>query len=213
MKEPFKLILISSLDGFNHEIPLVRQMFEEGLECFHLRKPKFSTRQMQEYLQRVGSAYHSRIMIHSHHELGIRFKLRGIHLTKRHRRSRMLVNWLKYNYIKLRRPSLKVTAGFHTLADLKQYNRRYEYVFLSPVFDSISKVGYKSTFHDVSLLETVAETSFSVIALGGVSEANISQARDMGFAGAAVLGSVWKHRDPMERFRIIQAKCNELITA
>jgi thiamine-phosphate pyrophosphorylase len=212
MKEPCKLILISTMDGFEHEIHHVQQMFDQGLECFHLRKPKFSTRRLEDYLRKIGSRYHPRIMIHSHHELCLSYDLRGIHLTSRHRNKRVLINWLRYHYVKLRRPDLKVSAGFHTLSEVKEYNGRYDYVFLSPVFDSISKVGYKSTFHDISLRETIAESGNQVIALGGVTEDKIIPAMEMGFAGVAVLGSVWKSKDPVERFKLIQTKCRELVT-
>jgi len=212
MKEPFKLILISSLDGFEHEIAAVQQMFELGLECYHLRKPRFSTRKLEQYLKRIGSRYHSRIMIHSHHELSLSHDLREIHLTSRHRKKRMIINWLKHQYVKLRRPNLKVSAGFHTLSELKEHSGRYDYVFLSPVFDSISKVGYKNTFNDISLRETIASSSYRVIALGGVNEDKIIPAMEMGFAGVAVLGSVWKSKDPVERFNQIQTRCRQLVT-
>ena len=35
---------------------------------------------------------------------------------------------------------------FHSLQELEECKEEYEYVFLSPIFDSISKVEYKSKF-------------------------------------------------------------------
>ena len=36
---------------------------------------------------------------------------------------------------------------FHSLKELESCKEEYDYAFLSPIFDSISKVGYKSTFN------------------------------------------------------------------
>jgi thiamine-phosphate pyrophosphorylase len=213
MKSPgFSLMVISSLDGFEHEIEQAKKMLDAGLEVFHLRKPKFSTRRLKRYLDKMGAAYHSRIVIHSHHELAARFNVRGIHLTHKHRRHEFPWRWLRLKLLMLRRPQLCITTGFHALADLREHNPRYEYVFLSPIFESISKVGYKNTFHEDSLRELLAATKYRVMALGGVDEDKIETARQMGFSGVAVLGSLWKSKDPVEKFKQLQARCRQPVT-
>lgn len=205
----FKLIVISSPDGFEHEIYDVQAMFKAGMEYFHIRKPRFSTNRLRKYIERIDPKYHDRIVLHSHHELCIRFKLRGIHLTRRHRNKNFIRRWLKMKYIKLRRPKVEITAAYHTIGSLKIENPGYSYVFLSPIFDSISKVGYKSTFSENSLEKMLHRSSYEVIALGGVDEDKIEQARKWGFAGVAVLGSLWKAKDPVEKFKRIQELCKQ----
>jgi thiamine-phosphate pyrophosphorylase len=203
----FKLIVISSPDGFDHEIFDIHEMFKAGLEYFHLRKPKFSTNRLRHYIEKIDQKYHNRIVLHSHHELCIRFKVRGIHLTQRHRRKNLIRSWLWLKYIKLRRPEIKLTAAYHTIGSLNLENPGYSYVFLSPVFDSISKVGYKSTFSEDSLEKMLHKTSYNVVALGGVDEDKIDQAKQWGFSGVAVLGSLWKSEDPVEKFKRFKALC------
>lgn len=70
-----------------------------------------------------------------------------------------------------------------------------DYMFLSPVFDSRSKKGYVSAFAPErveSFLSSLPEDERRrVIALGGVDADNIAQCRDMGFGGAAMIGSLW----------------------
>ena len=112
-------------------------------------------------------------------------------------------------YIKLRRPDIEVTAAYHTIGEFKINNPGYSYVFLSPVFSSISKVGYKSTFNEDSLKDMLRHTSYKVIALGGVDEDKVEQARRMGFAGVAVLGSIWKSKEPLEKFKRIKRLCEK----
>jgi len=211
MKEPFKLIVISSTDGFEHEIAHVQRMFEEGLELFHLRKPKFSTKKMRSYLEKIGSDYHSRIVIHSHHELCASFQLHGIHFTKKHLQRNFAARWLKTKYLKLVRKEITLSVGLHTISDLKTKNNKYDYVFLSPIFKSISKVGYSGTFNEDSLSQALKKTSYTVFAMGGVDEDKIERAMELGFSGAAVLGSIWKSKEPVEKFIQLQTRCRQAV--
>ncbi len=76
-------------------------------------------------------------------------------------------------------------------------------MFLSPVFDSISKEGYASAFdlaEAQGFLQKLAKRPGhrpSVLALGGIESGNIAAVQQAGFAGAAVLGSVWGSADPV----------------
>ena len=73
-----------------------------------------------------------------------------------------------------------------------------DYVFLSPIFDSISKEGYASAFTSESIREAAEKGIIDkrVIALGGVDENNLLQVKDFGFGGAAILGGLWNKFDP-----------------
>lgn len=202
-----RLIVISSPDEREGEIEMVHEMFVAGLKNFHLRKPKFSTNRLRRYLDRIDPAFRTNVVIHTHHELSISYKLRGIHLTEHHRKKRYWQSWLMLKYLRFRRPELQTTAGYHTLGSLKLQNPGYTYVFLSPVFDSISKLGYKSTFNEESLKQVIRNTSFEVIALGGVDENKIDRARELGFHGVGLLGGLWRAEDPVEKFKRIQQLC------
>jgi thiamine-phosphate pyrophosphorylase len=202
-----KLIVISSPEGFEGEIKIVHELFELGMRHFHLRKPKFSTEQLKQYLDRINKKYRDRIIIHSHHELCISYKLRGIHLTRKHLKNSFLQSWFRMKYIKMRKPGVEVTAGMHTIGSMKRKNPGYNYVFLSPVFNSISKIGYRSTFNEESLISGLAKSNYEVIAMGGVDEDKIEKARAMGFDGVAILGGLWKSAEPVEKFKRIKELC------
>ena len=105
---------------------------------------------------------------------------------------------------------------FHSLKELENYKEKYEYAFLSPIFDSISKVGYKSKFsHELheftrNKLEKISVVSGKkIIALGGVDEDKIEICRQLGFAGVAVLGAIWNSENPQEEFLRIKEKCQK----
>src|SRR5690554_3467503 len=76
------LILISPEKDLINEISILNQLFEAGLECFHLRKPTYSKEEMVAYLQQIDAKFHNRIVLHSFHELVNTFNVRGIHFSE-----------------------------------------------------------------------------------------------------------------------------------
>jgi thiamine-phosphate pyrophosphorylase len=95
----------------------------------------------------------------------------------------------------------------HSFEELKKINA--DICFLGPVFDSISKFGYKSKFSSQELKDGIAawrdfqkkeNRSQKLFALGGVATENIAELAALGFDGAAVLGAVWHSTDTVEAF-------------
>ena len=88
----------------------------------------------------------------------------------------------------------KLSASCHSIEEVAERKLKCDYVFMSPIFDSISKQGYKSAFSQTDI-ENAAKSGViddSVIALGGISWDRIPLVEAMGFGGAALLGDVWK---------------------
>lgn len=205
-----KLIVISSSRIIENEAQIVTEMFEEGLETFHLRKLKISTRRMQEFIREIPAIYHSRIFLHSHHNLTYKFKLGGIHLTSTHKKKGRR-NWLAVKLIKLMSPNLKITTSYKTIGHLLDETDKnvYSYIFLSPVFDSSSS-RFQSGFTDHSLNSVLIKTHYKVIARGGVDIDSIEKANELNFDGLAFYSSIWKSKKPVEVFKSIVAKFEEL---
>ena len=67
----------------------------------------------------------------------------------------------------------------------------WDYVFLSPIFPSISKPGHAPSLPPSALADTVTRADVDVLALGGVCGANAGGLPALGFRGAALLGCVW----------------------
>ncbi|MCB0410386.1 MAG: thiamine phosphate synthase, partial [Flavobacteriales bacterium] len=81
----------------------------------------------------------------------------------------------------------------HSFEEVEKLDGEKEYCFLSPVFDSISKQGYKAKFDKEELRQFLKkDRKIKVIGLGGVNEENYSELIEMGFDGGAFLGSVWR---------------------
>jgi thiamine-phosphate pyrophosphorylase len=201
MRTPFSLYLISPEQHFESETEVVIELLTNGLTAYHLRKPAWGFEMMRAWLQSMPANLHGKIILHSHFELGKEFAIGGIHLNQSNRR---LISELGDYRI--------ISGSFHSLADIKENGFPYEYVFLSPIFDSISKVGYNSNFDmntlAVELADRGTKTTPPIIALGGVSAENIQPIQKSGFSGAALLGTVWQSENPVKAFLEIQSIVN-----
>jgi len=191
-----KIILLSPPDIYPNEIETLVQLFKSGLGVFHLRKPHFSLKQTEEYIEKIPDLYHDRIILHSHHSIVERYRLKGIHFTE----SRRLSDYDKIIQIRKDKPHNHLSSSFHNIDDIKKEGNVFDYLFLSPVFDSISKKNYKAAFDQKDLETFLRTTELKVIALGGVDAKKIKLVCDLGFFGAAVLGSVWNHSNPVDFF-------------
>ncbi len=104
---------------------------------------------------------------------------------------------------------------FHSLKEMEDCKEEYDYAFLSPIFDSISKAGYKSKF-DLKELKSSPllrrGVGAEVIALGGIDENTIEEAISLGFDGAAVLGAIWMSEDPLKSFITLQKSLKTINT-
>ena len=132
-----------------------------------------------------------------------RYRFGGLHLTASQRTATQRRPTL--------RPGQSLSTSFHSLEEISRTRRRYDYVLLSPIFDSISKVGYASGFALPALQAQMASRTVrtgyqpQVLALGGITADNIGQLPSIGFSGAAVLGSIWQSPDPVAAFHQLQA--------
>ena len=202
-----KTIVLSPQKPIENEIDRVINLFEEGLSIFHLRKPHYSIKKMKSYLNKIPSDYHSRIVVHSHHKLAIKYNLKGIHLSAKTKKERFKT-WFKIRSIKRKNPWITISTSLHSINDLDQYDDLYDYVFLSPIFDSITSKDYQSGFKEFNLSSAVRRSNYKVVALGGVNNHNIKNAFNMGFWGCAFLGTIWTNESPKEKFEGIKEICN-----
>ncbi|MDJ0366240.1 thiamine phosphate synthase [Hymenobacter sp. H14-R3] len=195
----FRLLLITAPTALPHEPRLLTELLALGLPRLHLRKPGWPASQVAALIEALPPQFRARLVLHGHPELVRGYRLGGLHLTAAGRLAAA------------RRPALlpgqTLSTSFHSLAEISQHRRRYDYVFLSPIFDSISKAGYGSAF-DLAVVraflqKTACRTGYcpQVLALGGVDSQNVSLTKEAGFAGAAVLGDVWGSADPVAAFQ------------
>ena len=188
-----KKIIISNPTDFEGKISLIEQLLIDKSLVFHLRKPEKSCEELSEILRRISPKFYQQIVLHSHHDLLKKYKLKGVHFTEMSRQK--LSDEAFISTVKIwRKKGLTVSFSLHSLEAIEQLPCKADYVFLSPIFQSISKVDYPSAFSVESLTHFFEnrQSTVPVLALGGVSNDNIKTTQAIGFQGYALMGSVWK---------------------
>lgn len=172
-------LAITSTTFFAGEAQFIHRLFAHGVDIVHLRKPGASEADCARLLADLSSDDRHRIVIHDFFELAEPYGLKGIHLNAR--RSTVPDGWQGH-----------VSRSCHSLEEVKQYKNACDYVFLSPIFDSVSKQGYASAFAYETLKQASGDGIIDgkVVALGGVTPDKISRLRSLNFGGAAMLGCV-----------------------
>lgn len=183
-----KLIVISDPEKIYDEENLIPQLFDNGLEYYHLRKPAWSKSQVADLLNNIPNQYHSKIIIHGNWDLMNNFNLGGVHIREK---DKYLLTMNEHNFHSM---------AIHKLDELYQISENFNpvlpingYALLSPIFNSISKKDIKSSFNldDLKSTFTKNKPKVPVYALGGVNLDNILKATEIGFDGVAVLGFIW----------------------
>ncbi len=177
-----KLIVITLPNFFPGEAEAITTLFRYGLEILHLRKPEANLTEIVKLLDQIPEEYHSRIVIHEHFQLVNQYNLKGIHLNRRNPNP-------PQDY------KGNISCSCHTLNEVQLRKPTCNYVFLSPIYDSISKTGYSSAFTicEIQKAQQQGIIDSHVMALGGINASRLNEVKQLGFGGAALLGDVWNH--------------------
>jgi thiamine-phosphate pyrophosphorylase len=175
------IIIISNPEPVTDESTIINDLFDAGMELFHLRKPEITKEKLKTLLLKIGAEHYSKIALHQHHELAEEFGIKRLHYTEKIRME--LKEFKKENCV--------LSTSVHSMKDYKSLSPDFEYAFFGPVFNSISKINYTSVIADGFKLSQY-KTSTKIIALGGIDEENVDKSFEMGFDGVAVLGAIWQ---------------------
>ena len=171
------------------DVAVISGLLDGGVDVVHLRKPDSTIDECRNLLDRLDAAYLSRIVVHDFVALYDEFTLRGVHSNRN-------VPILPPGYVGQR------SRSCHSLDEVVRYKDEVDYLFLSPIFDSISKYGYSSAFSS-DMLRQAADDGIideKVIALGGVTFDRLPYLRDLQFGGAAMLGALYS-QEGIKRLR------------
>lgn len=188
MDQEFQIVIITSPRFFPGEAEMLSLLLG-GLDCrVHLRKPGCTERQMRGLIEALPEEFRPELTLQDHLSLAPEYGVGGVHPT-----SRFPVAPEGWTGL--------VSRSSHSLGEVAMC-RDADYVFLSPVFDSISKSGYSSAFTDAQL-RSAPEIDGHVYALGGVRPEHFPLLAEYGFGGAALLGHVWRDCSPEGMRKVI----------
>ena len=174
-------IVITSPGFLQGEADFIDRLFNHGLDRLHLRKPGADIGECRRLLDGISREWLPRIVVHDNFGLCREYGLGGVHLNGR-------------NPMAPPNHEGSVSRSCHSLEEISRYKGEWDYLTLSPIFNSISKQGYMAAFgpgqlaaaRDSGLIDS------RVIALGGVTLENIPRVKELGFGGVAILGDVWQ---------------------
>jgi thiamine-phosphate pyrophosphorylase len=203
-----KLIVISRSKNFIDDGKIIRQLMENGVEHFHLRKPSMSTNDMRALIESIPEPFHNRIVIHSHHQLAAKYSLGGIHLTAIHRK-RKFSTWWRIRRLRIAVANPIISTSFQKLGHVYESKRNYSYAFLGALFDRLTG-NFSAGYNVHSVTAAVRKSKSPLIARGGINAQHIELCRDIGFSGVALASSVWDQPDPITAWTKILDHCEHL---
>jgi thiamine-phosphate pyrophosphorylase len=182
-------IAITHPEELKNESEIINALFHEGLPCLHLRKPGMNIDNVGLLLKKIECKFHDRVMVNDHIELANRYNIKGVHFSGQTR-----------NMLPVPFNGLSKSCSCHSFNEISDVSPYCSYVFLSPVFNSISKKGYKAAFNFDDLMKKLNHESMTkIIALGGILPDKIAKAKQVGFNGVAVLGGLWDETSTLEK--------------
>lgn len=166
-----KIFYVTPEAPLEHEGELLSSMIAAGAERIHLRHPHSSEATVRGILDAIPQDMRSRVMLHDFHHLAADYGC-GIHLNRRNPEPPEGYRG-------------EVSCSCHSLEEVE--SSAAPYCFLSPMFDSISKVGYKAARFDASRLRELLSHKH-IVALGGVTPERFDSLRAAGFTSVALSG-------------------------
>ncbi len=170
----FKIVVFTSPQSVVNEVAKLTSLLDGCADYIHVRKPNWDICQVRALINAIPQSFHSQLRLHDHFELLNEFNLAGVQLNSRCNSSPDV--------------AISITKSVHSIDELSDCSN-FEYVTLSPVYDSISKAGYNAGF-DFEMLKPHLKNR-NVVALGGVTPEKFKELHDAGFVGAALLGYLW----------------------
>jgi thiamine-phosphate pyrophosphorylase len=189
------IIVITPEEIAQNETEIINELFQEGLNLLHIRKPFISKDEMRFFIQKINSEFHHRLVLHSHYNLAKDFTISRFHFREIDRQNDLFKSFT----------DKIISSSVHDIETFNELNEDWEYSFISPVFPSISKKGYGENSTILNDIKNRNNSNVKLIALGGINERNINKAFESGVDGVALLGAIWESDEPLNIFK----KCRQ----
>lgn len=189
--------VMSPMQERHGEQKILFRLFENGLSCFHLRRPHWTAARCSSWIESVPAKWRSRIVLHQHPQLVRKYNLAGFHGVPGGSGGNGL--------------SGKMFVQCENYQDLLKVGTSCRRIALGPVFPPEK---YDVTVPRRTLSEYAAIAAYwkkqggkaEIFAFGGVRAEGLRKCREAGFSGVVVVGAVWDARDPVKAFKNLVRK-------
>jgi thiamine-phosphate pyrophosphorylase len=177
--------VVFAFPGIDLTHPVIRHCITEGMlaipagaDVVQLRAKALDAGELLIRARRLMREYRGTLLINDRVDVCLAARAAGVHLPG----NRIAPIRLKRRFGE----RLIVGVSCHSVDDvLRAADEGADYVYLSPIFESVSKPGYGPVLGVETLSEAVRRVTIPVIALGGVTRANEALCLDAGAAGIA----------------------------
>lgn len=197
-----EIVVISNPEPIENESTIINELFREGLGVLHLRKPNESENELCKLIEKIDQQYHDKIALHQHFSLTERFKIKRLHFSEKNRALYTIEQLMEF-----KNKGFTLSTSVHSMEDYNSLNQLFQYAFIGPVFESISKLNYKPSFDIVEqlnkqqMLKQKAKAfqhdqrprEVRIYGIGGVDHTKLEQMKN--FDGVALLGAIWNYRE------------------
>ena len=189
------IIVITPEELVHYETEFINELFQEGLNLLHIRKPFINSEEMSDFIQKINPEFHDQLVLHNYYDLAEDFNISRLHFREIDRQSGLHQSFK--NKI--------ISTSVHKIESFNELNESWEYAFISPVFPSISKKGYGENSTILNDIEKRDNSDVKLIALGGINDQNINEIFGSHVDGVALLGAIWENDEPLNIFK----KCRQ----
>ncbi|WP_057938337.1 thiamine phosphate synthase [Algoriphagus resistens] len=188
------LLVVSSPEQLENEPAIINQLCAAGLPLFHLRKPRMGEEKFRSLLEGISEEHRSKLVLHQHHQMAKEFGINRIHFKEADRK-KLTASDLQ----RMKNTEMVYTTSVHSPKTFLSLDQVFRYAFYGPVFESISKPGYKpekEAPHDFG-----KNRSTRLIGIGGITPDNATSVMESGFDGVALCGTIWQSRNKVDAFK------------
>lgn len=175
-----------------NEAKIINQMFYDGLDLLHIRKPWISREEMAGFISSIHEQFYGQLVLHSHYDLGQDYGVSRFHFREEDRKNGKYKPFMNRDII---------STSVHEITAYNTLEKEWEYAFISPFFPSISKKGYGIDSTVMESLKQRNNPDVKLIGLGGIDSSHIHEVLELGVDGVALLGAIWESDEPLNVFR------------
>jgi len=233
MDDDFILVVLTTPVIFPGEAGYLQGLLGSGVERLHIRKPGADVEEVESLIRQVPLRWRSRLVLHGTEQvrsLAWRYGIPQVHGPVEFAGGRMVggkrLSGGGGPEVKMgiapgamtddragknsegALGGIAVSTSVHSMEELEALPEGLVYTFISPLFDSLSKPGYKGEPGLLALSQ--GRGGCKVVGLGGIGEETIGQVLANGWAGAAVLGWIWERpAEAIERYERLKKIISE----